>query len=990
MINLQEKKTITLMKIRNSFYLSLQLALFAMMMIATATPASAQGKGDYFYFGGMVNSITRKGIYPGKAELLTPDSLVVDSFITSKNVHVDTFEGGWILHVNKTNGPMIIRLSAESYETLYIDVPSTTISGRNLGKKFYEAQLKPRPKDVKLKGATVKATRVKFYHKGDTLVYNADAFKLAEGSMLDALIRQLPGAQLDDDGVITVNGKRIESLLLNGEEFFKGNNSIMLDNLPAYMVKDVKVYDKQSRLAEFVGHKLGPGEYVMDVNLKKQYSIGWIGNAEAGKGTDDRYLARLFALRFTPQSRVSLYGMANNTNENRKPGEKGTWDPTKMSGSLLATKKGGVDYMVNDREKRFYLNGNAEVSHTSNDAKTRTASQNFLESGDTYNRTFSFGTSSNTSVSTSHDLSFIPNTKLRFNLTPSFSYNKRNNRNFVADGTFDTDPDKIFGKALLDSLQSNMAGTIMRKIAINRSYFNMRGNGYDLSAGTGLNITFRPTMMDFINMNANISTRNADGESFGHYVLDFLRAGNLRYKNQYVHDSPQRNLNVSAGIDYGAFFPGNICIRPSYQFNYSRQRRGKGLYRLDRLPGWGREDSVRLGDLPSHEEYMQAIDAGNSYDRTGNNYEHTAGLKYTREYGILQKGIWTIMDFALNLSFIRKNLDYRRAEIDSTLARNYVFFNPKLYIRHMWNNQKNHIWATYEVTHATPDLAMFIPYTDTSDLFNIYMGGRNIKPSTTHTLKTSFEKSNTERQTNFSAYASYNVTSNRTAWGYVYDKTEGAKTWTPCNVNGNYDIYGNITYSQPLDRARKIMLNTYTSASFYHNVDMISDGSTPAPVRSTVKTLNLHENIAVNYNLPHAKVGLTGGITWNNTSSRRKGFTAINAEDFNYGATLTWDLPADFQIATDLTVYSRRGYGSSSMNTDDIVWNGTLSRRFFKNAITLQITGFDILGQLSNVTRTINAQGRYEAWHNTITQYGMLRLIYRLNIKPKKAPGDVG
>ena len=78
------------------------------------------------------------------------------------------------------------------------------------------------------------------------------------------------------------------------------------------------------------------------------------------------------------------------------------------------------------------------------------------------------------------------------------------------------------------------------------------------------------------------------------------------------------------------------------------------------------------------------------------------------------------------------------------------------------------------------------------------------------------------------------------------------------------------------------------------------------------------------------------------------------------------------------------------MNTDDIVWNGTLSRRFFKNAITLQITGFDILGQLSNVTRTINAQGRYEAWHNTITQYGMLRLIYRLNIKPKKAPGDVG
>ena len=91
---------------------------------------------------------------------------------------------------------------------------------------------------------TVKATKVKIYTRGDTVVYNADAFQLAEGSMLDALIRQLPGVELKDDGRILVNGRYVENLLLNGEDFFYGLPSVLLDFLPAYAVYDVKVYDK--------------------------------------------------------------------------------------------------------------------------------------------------------------------------------------------------------------------------------------------------------------------------------------------------------------------------------------------------------------------------------------------------------------------------------------------------------------------------------------------------------------------------------------------------------------------------------------------------------------------------------------------------------------------------------------------------------------------------------------------------------------------------
>lgn len=98
----------------------------------------------------------------------------------------------------------------------------------------------------KLEEVVVTATKVKMYYRGDTIVYNADAFNVADGSMLDALIKQMPGTELNKQGEIFVNGRKIDNLLLNGKDFFRGKNKLMLDNLPYYAVKDIKVYEQTS------------------------------------------------------------------------------------------------------------------------------------------------------------------------------------------------------------------------------------------------------------------------------------------------------------------------------------------------------------------------------------------------------------------------------------------------------------------------------------------------------------------------------------------------------------------------------------------------------------------------------------------------------------------------------------------------------------------------------------------------------------------------
>ena len=136
-------------------------------------------------------------------------------------------------------------------------------------------------RELALNEVKVTATKVKMYYKGDTLVYDADAFKLPDGSMLDALIRQLPGVTLNDAGEIFVNGRKVDELLLGSRTFFRGNNKVLMENLPYYTVKDLKVYEKQTDKSEALGYDVEPRRYVMDVNLRPEYSQGYIANVEA-------------------------------------------------------------------------------------------------------------------------------------------------------------------------------------------------------------------------------------------------------------------------------------------------------------------------------------------------------------------------------------------------------------------------------------------------------------------------------------------------------------------------------------------------------------------------------------------------------------------------------------------------------------------------------------------------------------------------------------
>ena len=386
--------------------------------------------------GYVYDHLTHVELVGATVQLLAADSTALDT-CEARSLWMQGEKSGYnafySFAVPKLPKDYLLRVSYVGYEPTYFP-----LSLKKLHKREYSRELPPlymkRQRNT-LQEVQVTASKVMFYYRGDTLVYNADAFQLAEGSMLDALIKQMPGVELKKNGQIYHNGKFVKSLLLNGKEFFRGDNTVMLDNLPAYTVKEVKVYDKLSEQAEWLGsNEENDKYYVMDVQLKKEYSIGWLGNVEAGGGSDERFLARLFAMRFSDHSRIGVYANANNLNDNGTPGESSSFNPHAGNGRLTQ-RKAGLDYSIDDRDKRWKVSGNAQAEHTDNSLLTTTDRQNFLSTGDTYEHAAGRNRDHSIRLNTSHTLQ-LNGKRVQTTFRPSMTYSRWRNHSHYESSAF--------------------------------------------------------------------------------------------------------------------------------------------------------------------------------------------------------------------------------------------------------------------------------------------------------------------------------------------------------------------------------------------------------------------------------------------------------------------------------------------------------------------------------------------------------------------------
>lgn len=975
------------MRFTMTYILKEKRVIIILLIFFMSIIESFSQNGVFTLKGKILESHTKVQLLECHVEILTAkDSTIIastNSIRKYRNGNDIYYTSDFSLNIPKHEGEYIIRVSKRGYETTCLTVSLNKLYKREFSRTIPDICLE-KERHINLDEVVVTSTKVKFYLNGDTLVYNADAFQLSEGSMLDALVRQLPGVEMKGDRIY-VNGRFVESLLLNGKDFFKGNNGVLLNNLPNYMVNKVTVYEKQGENSEFLGHEVANDmRYVMDVKLKKQYSTGYSGNVEAGVGTTDKYLARLFAMRFTNHSRLSAYFNANNMNDNGKPGEYTNWSPSKVLQGVTVRKIGGLDYSVDDKDRKYKIGGNIQYTHTSSDIKSSTYQTLFFSGGDIYNRIKNNEERKNFAVSTSHRL-YFEWSKANLELKPEVKYSHYNNNSNYASVAFNQDILK--NENVDDSIFCKQIVATYYPYAINRNMCQYKAKGYEWNTGMSIKsiIKFK-RIPNYITLYAHGVYKNSSTEKFEHNMIEYYKKDtqmSLDFKNRYIEGKPTNGYDINAKATYTYIIKRGVMLDLSYSFNRNYSDTWSSLYLLNNLNGWGAENQEELGSLPSYMEYQQTIDPYNSYvsKQTMNTSSFEPFFVWKKE---TSKSVWK-GQLAIPVSFQNRILTYRRNNIDTTFTKQNILLNVySSYIDWASKDKRYNFKLQYTLSSKSPNMNMYLNISDTTDPLNVTIGNSNLKPSLSHQIVTTFTRMYPKNRIMWAVEGVFQPKQNAIVMGYTYDKATGVRTYRPDNISGSWSGDINMGISGPISKNKKLNLKLMLGTGYIHSVDLISTKSDVSSSRSIVGTQSMTEQIQLNYAIGKSQLGINSNATWMRSNSERKDFTPINAIEMKNGLTAQINLPCHFSIGTDFTVYSRIGYSYRDMNTTDFVWNARLTRPFFNERFLIQLDGYDLLKQLSNVTRVLNAQGIVETRTNLISHYVLLHMTYRFTKRKAK------
>lgn len=958
-------------------------------LVLSVTSASAEDKDsisiwgwpcDAFSMGKPVNDSTC-------VELMTHDSVVVSRTMAKLDQKYDI--SIFSIKIGTRSGEFILRVSNPMYYSVEKRVKVKLGRLENEYRLGY-IRMRRKPKVRQLDELTVTATKIKFYTKGDTVIYNADAFNLADGSMLDALVEQLPGVELKRDGRIFVNGEQIESLLLNGKEFFKGDNRVMLDNLPAYTVQDIKVYDKQDDFREAiskeVGRKVSKGRRVMDVNLKRQYQIGWLGNVEAGAGTQDRWLGRLFAMRFTPQSRLTFYANANNTHESRKPGSSGEWSPSEIGHGQTTVGNGGFDYMVYDKQNRWKADGSVSASYYDTDGDMRESKEHFQSTGSTFTRSRELGKDLTTNLYTRHylHLNLGPErnrNELQLRIRPYFHYRKDNGKDRQMAAEFSGNQLETDNWESL--FNGTDAGNRLTEMLINKVHSQTEDNTTNINGGITVGVDYKiPMYPTSLHFNGRVNGGRIKKNSSDLYFLENSVQTDCR--NRYFN-LPSDHLD--ANINFNMELPFDVnwdwVANASVDYFYTHDNKENSLYRLD----WLEEmNNAEIGVLPStHAAMLEALDRPNSY--LTDNIEHKFVLQFNGRYDkttYRDKKKYSRLYFGWKAGLTVQNENWLfNGQTERNDRRTAMLPSFELETERNTAGMRHALKLKLNYQQRLPSMFSLMGLRFDSDPLNIRVGNTGLRNTDVFSATFYYNPGTWRVKHGQRVWANVgmNVYRNAAATTQTYDSKTGVRTFRPENVNGNWDMKMAVTFSSRLGNKG---FSIYAQMANYlnHNVDLTGTG-TQTPQRSVVYTNYLALPVKFEYSCKKVRLGLKSQIAWNHADSKRENFQTVNAADFNVGVNGNITMPWDMRLATDLTYFKRFGYTYEAMNRGDFVWNAQLSKSIMKGNLTFALVGYDILGQLSNITYTVNAQGTTETWRNVIPRYGMLRVIYKFNKQPQ-------
>ena len=889
---------------------------------------------------------------------------------------------GWFTLPKVKAGKYLLKVSYIGFLTKYVPLHLyANMTEKRVGTIALESDA------VMLKEAVITAEAPQVTVKEDTLEYNSSAYRTPEGAMLEELVKKLPGAEIDDEGNVKINGKEVKKIMVDGKEFFGGDVKTGLKNLPVNMIDKLKTYDKKSDLARVTGIDDGEEETVLDLKVKKGMNQGWFGNASAAVGTEDRYGSNLMLNRFVDNSQFSLIGSANNVNDQGFSG--GGGPRFRNSNGLTATKMLGVNFAT--QSEKLELGGSARYNFSDRDALSTNYSERFLQNGNSYSNSNSKNRSKNTNFKADFRLEWKPDTLTNIIFRPNFSYGKSDSHSKSESGTFKSDPFNLVPNPndFLDKSIWNTTDDPLDDIRVNASNSESSTESNSLSANASLQVNRRLN-----NQGRNITFRGTfsygdnDSEQFSESLTRYFdtAAGKSDDERKQYITSPTQNYDYTAELTYNEPVAKATFLQFRYKFQYKYSESDRSTYSLLPDADKGQDWIWNYGDgLPEGYESNKDMSLSKYAQYKYYNHDINAGLNIIREKYRL--------NFGVSLQPQNTTLTYRKDDVDTIVKRKVFNFAPNIDFRYRFS-KVSQLRFTYRGRASQPSMENLLDIEDNSNPLNVRRGNPGLKPSFSHSMRLFYNTYNflavSVNNDGMMAHAFLNMTQNSITNSTTYNQATGGVTVKPENINGNWNAMGMFGFNTAL-KDKRFTINSFSRVNYTNAVAYLYNESTQVNDKNTSTTLTLGENLNGTFRNDWFEFTINGSINYNFERNELRPENNQEPYTFGYGASTNISLPWSMTLSTNITNNARRGYRDASMNKNELIWNAQIAQNFLKgNAATISLEIYDILRQQSNISRSLTADMRSVSEYNGINSYCMLRFSYRLNVfGNKEARGNM-
>ncbi len=799
-----------------------------------------------------------------------------------------------------------------------------------------------------LKEVEVKGTAAQMVVKGDTLEYNATAFKTQENAVVEDLLKRLPGVEISSEGKITVNGQEVKKIRVDGKKFFGEDVEMTTKNLPAEMIEKIQVLEQKSDMALLTGFEDGDTERIINLTLKPNRKKGMFGNFNGGVGFDTnselRYDGNMFLNIMSGESQTAITGGGNNINTTRSSrGRFGSGSPT---GGITATQNVGVNNntIVNDK---FKIGGDAGFNHSNNYSETNTNKQSYLSESISNDSTYQTSGNEQYTANMRLEAEWKIDTLRTLVIQPTMDFSNStsySNRNY----DYYTDDNRL-------------------------SWGNTENTGTADKISGGLNLiyskksAFKKGRSFTTNINSSFSNSNNDSYNKSNRMTQTSIAPTI--VDQFTQNTSDR-YNVSLRLSFvEPLWNVKNMLETSVSVRSTVNTSEKSQYNQDLEGEYTKRDSAYSNNFKNN-FYSETLELNYRYSEK--NYNLTLGFKgepsqtysyRTYDNGIVRPYENEVINYAPN-------------------GRFQYNFGKKQFLR-----------IDYRGNTEQPSITQMQPVLNNSNLMNETVGNPDLNPSFYQNLRFMYSTFNAEKFSSFNAWFSGSITKDALVTNSIYDSTNKQYSQTVNATDKPYNFNGNIMFNTPII-AKRLHFNTSTSGGYNMRYGYTARNITTSEIDvehlplgdlSRTGRLNAEEQLSLTFTHDVIELGVKGGFKYSNTLNNLNP-TPSTTYDWTGSGNMVLRLPYSINISSDINYTTRKGY--SNFDLDETIWNAAIDKTLLKGKGVVALKWNDILRQKLNIRQIVGDNYISYSKFNTLTSFFIVSFSYKLNKFGDSKVGD--